>query len=65
VHKSYDGAPDDGSAWMEGGDEEGAHVLRDGSWYDIARHCRSAHRNAYPHNKPSEDHGCRIVLPLR
>jgi formylglycine-generating enzyme required for sulfatase activity len=31
-HPGYDGAPDDGSAWIEGGDCE-SRVVRGGSWY--------------------------------
>jgi len=62
-HSSYDGAPDDGSAWLQGGDPD-RRILRGGSWYDIAQHCRSAHRNAYPRSQPSEDHGFRVVVSL-
>ncbi len=30
-HENYEGAPDDGSAWTEGGDQ-GGRVMRGGSW---------------------------------
>jgi formylglycine-generating enzyme required for sulfatase activity len=43
-HDSYDGAPNDGSAWTSGGDPE-YQVLRGGSWYSSASYCRSALRN--------------------
>jgi formylglycine-generating enzyme required for sulfatase activity len=41
--ENYDGAPDDGSAWTEGGDQGGS-VLRGGSWFDRPYDCRSACR---------------------
>jgi formylglycine-generating enzyme required for sulfatase activity len=43
-HSSYEGAPTDGSAWIEGGDSE-RRILRGGSWGDIPRICRSAYRS--------------------
>ena len=45
-HDSYEGAPDDGSAWIDkprGSDR----VVRGGSWGDVARYCRSAVRSGY------------------
>ena len=44
-HDSYEGAPDDGSAWID--PESGAgekRVLRGGSWFFNPRFCRSATR---------------------
>jgi formylglycine-generating enzyme required for sulfatase activity len=43
-HKSYEGAPSDGSAWTVGGDCS-LHVKRGGSWYHIAAGTRSANRS--------------------
>jgi formylglycine-generating enzyme required for sulfatase activity len=43
-HSNYDGAPTDGSAWVEGGDSS-QRVLRGGSWLNSPRYCRSAYRN--------------------
>jgi formylglycine-generating enzyme required for sulfatase activity len=60
-HPNYEGAPADGSAWIADG-EQGRRVLRGGSWYDLAEHCSSPHRNSYPAAEPSEDHGCRVVV---
>jgi formylglycine-generating enzyme required for sulfatase activity len=63
-HKSYEGAPCDGSAWLEGGDKD-LRVLRGGCWDDSPRHCRSAARFRYsPHLKAcSGIGGLRVVLP--
>ena len=44
-HNSYQGAPSDGTAWLEGGNT--ARVVRGGSWVDDARDVRSAYRFAY------------------
>jgi formylglycine-generating enzyme required for sulfatase activity len=45
-HASYEGAPVDGSAWLdpEAG-EEARRLLRGGSWDDHPRLCRSAYRD--------------------
>ena len=43
-HENYEGAPTDGSAWIEGGNSK-RRVVRGGSWYDFnPRYCRSAYR---------------------
>jgi formylglycine-generating enzyme required for sulfatase activity len=62
-HDSYDGAPIDGSSWIEGGDA-GYHVQRGGSWTDQAIVCRSAFRvGDIAHNS---DHivGLRVCVTI-
>jgi formylglycine-generating enzyme required for sulfatase activity len=47
-HDHYEGAPDDGSAWLSS-DTGADRVLRGGSWNDIARYVRAAYRSlAHP-----------------
>jgi formylglycine-generating enzyme required for sulfatase activity len=45
-HENYDGAPDDGSAWVSGGDAT-TRVLRGGSGPNDVDALRSAYRNAH------------------
>jgi formylglycine-generating enzyme required for sulfatase activity len=45
-HSNYEGAPIDGSAWIdETPSEQASYVLRGGSWYYYPRNCRSASRD--------------------
>ena len=43
-HASYQGAPNDGSAWLDGPERGEARVIRGGGWIDRVRDCRSAFR---------------------
>jgi formylglycine-generating enzyme required for sulfatase activity len=45
-HSNYDGAPADGSAWLEGGDADD-RVVRGGSWCDGPGNLSSARRFGY------------------
>jgi formylglycine-generating enzyme required for sulfatase activity len=42
-HDSYEGAPTDGSAWIDEDRTNTDRVLRGGSWFDVPRFCRSAY----------------------
>ncbi|MDE5113317.1 MAG: formylglycine-generating enzyme family protein, partial [Trichodesmium sp. St15_bin1_1] len=59
-HNNYDGAPVDGSAWVNGGDSR-LRVYRGGSWIVYSSRCRSALR--YFHN-PNEAYNGLIGVRL-
>jgi formylglycine-generating enzyme required for sulfatase activity len=60
LHSNYEGAPTDGSAWIEGGDAD-RRILRGGSWDYDPRFCRSAFRNDYGPGYVNDDFGFRVV----
>jgi len=59
-HDNYDGAPRDGSAWIENGDDNRS-PLRGGSWYIIPSFCRSAYRDSNARRDDHGDSGFRVV----
>ncbi len=59
-HDHYEGAPTDGSAWIEGGDSN-SRLLRGGSWLAYPWVCRSADRNWLLPDLRVIDIGFRIV----
>lgn len=59
-HKNYQGAPADGSAWVES--DCASHVLRSGSWRNDARYVRPANRDTYDTNVRYPTHGFRVAL---
>ena len=59
-HKTYQGGPNDGSAWS-GGDCS-SHVLRSGSWKNDARYVRPSNRDGYDTNVRYPTHGFRVAL---
>lgn len=59
-HRTYQGAPGDGSAWT-GGDCT-SHVLRSGSWKNDSRYVRPSNRDGYDTNVRYPTHGFRIAL---
>jgi formylglycine-generating enzyme required for sulfatase activity len=58
-HDNYEGAPIDGSAWIEGGDR--TYVLRGGSWLYNANYCCSAHRRRYRIDYQDSRIGFRVM----
>jgi formylglycine-generating enzyme required for sulfatase activity len=59
-HSNYEGAPTDGSAWIEGGDS-GGRIRRGGSWNFNPRLCRSAYCDHYVPGFDSRFIGFRVV----
>ncbi len=60
-HDNYDGAPTDGSAWIENGNDN-LSPLRGGSWYCDPYLCRSAYRNNYYRRDDfNNSYGFRVV----
>jgi formylglycine-generating enzyme required for sulfatase activity len=59
-HDNYDGAPTDGSAWMQGGDQS-LRLLRGGSWYNVPGSCRSALRYGVARGSWYDVVGLRVV----
>ena len=63
VHDTYDGAPEDGSAWEEGGDQ-GRRILRGGSWLYNPYYLRSALRNGFSATLSNDIVGFRVARIL-
>jgi formylglycine-generating enzyme required for sulfatase activity len=63
VHDNYEGAPLDGSAWEEGGDQA-RRILRGGSWLYNPRYLRSALRNGFSSALSNDIVGFRVVRDL-
>ncbi|MDB9423714.1 SUMF1/EgtB/PvdO family nonheme iron enzyme [Microcystis aeruginosa CS-564/01] len=60
-HDNYDGAPTDGSAWIENEDDNRS-PLRAGSWFSLPINCRSASRNASKSRRDDSGfNGFRVV----
>jgi formylglycine-generating enzyme required for sulfatase activity/class 3 adenylate cyclase len=59
-HKSYQGAPTDGSAWVE--NECPSRVIRSGSWRKDQGYARTSSRGSYDTNVRYPTHGFRIAL---
>lgn len=59
-HPSYEGAPNDGSAWLTGGNPN-RRILRGGSWSSLPEHCRSGFRYCYNPATRSYFVGFRVV----
>jgi formylglycine-generating enzyme required for sulfatase activity/class 3 adenylate cyclase len=59
-HKTYQGAPSDGSPWTAG--DCNSHVIRSGSWRNDARYVRPANRDSYDTDVRYPTHGFRVAL---
>jgi formylglycine-generating enzyme required for sulfatase activity len=59
-HDNYEGAPDNGSAWISKNKNDN-HVIRGGSWYYIPRLCRSACRYSNTPVNRNNRIGFRVV----
>ena len=59
-HENYEGAPKDGSAWLENGDNS-YRLLRGGSWGSVPELCRSAYRGRNLPGLQISDIGFRVV----
>ncbi|MCA1475873.1 MULTISPECIES: SUMF1/EgtB/PvdO family nonheme iron enzyme [Bradyrhizobium] len=59
-HRTYQGAPSDGSAWTS--PDCGSHVLRSGSWKNDSRYVRPSNRGGYDTGVRYPTHGFRIAL---
>jgi formylglycine-generating enzyme required for sulfatase activity len=59
-HGNYNGAPDDGSAWIEADRTEAYRLLRGGSWDDDPWNCRGADRHDFPRDSRDDDFGFRV-----
>jgi formylglycine-generating enzyme required for sulfatase activity len=58
-HANYKGAPDNGSAWIKGG-EQNRRVVRGGSWINFNFVCRCAYRFRYNDYRRSSSIGFRL-----
>ncbi|WP_442894631.1 formylglycine-generating enzyme family protein [Bradyrhizobium sp. AZCC 1577] len=59
-HRNYQGAPGDGSAWVENACS--SHVIRSGSWRKDSAYARVSNRGSYDTNVRYPTHGFRIAL---
>lgn len=62
--EDYRDAPADASA-RTSGDDAVNRVVRGGSWFNVARLCRSAYRFSFPPDARRNDCGFRVVMTMR
>jgi formylglycine-generating enzyme required for sulfatase activity len=60
-HSDYEGAPIDGSAWLNNEEDNNGKLLRGGSWSLIPGYCRSAYRSSYNLAHFNYNIGFRVV----
>lgn len=61
-HNSYEGAPTDGSAWLNKSDNGTSKIIRGGSWLNIPGSCRSAYRLSDSRDNRYNSVGFRVVM---
>lgn len=62
-HDNYEGAPSDGSAWLEAGDQN-LRILRGGAWISYQSSLRSAHRFRNAKNIRHNTVGFRLAMSI-
>ncbi len=60
-HSNYEGAPTNGSEWLDIEENTNRRLLRGGSWYSNPGNCRSAFRNDYYLDLNGNNIGFRVV----
>lgn len=60
-HDSYEGAPVDGSAWIDQPQRAARRVSRGGLWFFAAQYCRVAFRNPYSPGHRDDGLGLRLA----
>lgn len=63
-HENYNGAPIDGTAWVDSPVTGSGRVIRGGSSFDRAGYCRPTYRPSYTPDSRHDFLGFRLVLPL-
>ncbi len=63
LHDNYNGAPSDGSAWLNSDPNNNKiqYVQRGGSWFLHPWDCRSAYRDKYPKKYFVDSRGFRLA----
>jgi formylglycine-generating enzyme required for sulfatase activity len=60
-HDNYEGAPTDGSAWINNEEHNNKKLLRGGSWFYNPDYCRSAYRGSNYLDDINHNIGFRVV----
>ena len=60
-HNNYEGAPTDGSVWIDNEEHNNRRLLRGGSWLINPGYCRSVYRNNSNLDDSSNVIGFRVV----
>ena len=62
-HETYHGAPNDGSAWLRGGDAN-IRVLRGGSWEVVPQYLRASRHIGFEAGLRTADYGFLLTRTL-